>query len=105
MEVLEAWIVVNLEGTSYELCRGDFPGIYMVNEHPTCMELLHEIIPTKEDPIMWSFVSFFSLVLIYRNVVAGPLLVRILELFLFHVELCPRVGKSCIVQTTRRILV
>ena len=113
MEVLEAWTVVNLnepsyttlDRPSYELWRGDCPGIYMENEHPTCMGLSHEFIPVKEDPRIWSLACFFSLVLIYINVVAGPLLVKILELSLFHVEFCPMVGKSYVVQKNQIILV
>ena len=58
MEVLEDWIVVNLDGPSYtahdapsyELWRGEYPGIYMGNGCPTCMGLRCEFIPTKEDP-------------------------------------------------------
>jgi hypothetical protein len=44
-------------------------------------------------------------VLIYRNVAAGSLLVRSLQISLFHAEYCPRLGKSQILQAIQRVSV
>jgi len=43
-------------------------------------------------------------VLIYKNVVAGSLLVRRVQLSLFPAEYYPRLGKSHVLQTTQRDL-